>query len=42
MPSSTILGQTWTNQYLVDNFVNPQWIRKRVDGRIRYEYAVIT
>ena len=26
-----------------DNFVNPpEWIRIRVDGRIRYEYAVIT
>ena len=22
--------------------VNPEWIRIRVDGRIRYEYAVIT
>jgi len=25
-----------------DNFVNPQWIRIRVDGQIRHEFAVIT
>ena len=46
MPSSTILVKTCKNQCLVGQFsqssVNPEWIRIRVDGQIRFQYAVIT
>ena len=42
MPSSTILGETWTNQCLVDNFVNRQWIRSESEYVWKGEFDMNT